>query len=159
MLVDSGDPSLLGSLTTESPEAAVTPPAHCRHCGSPDVVITRCRTGPHFARVRCPECGRADFAKTPWSLDRARAFVMPWGKYRGKKLADLTATEEGRGYLQWLAAEVEENVSTAARILLDPASQTSSDGPSPDKKAPSTVVRSTGTSEATPPLAESRESP
>lgn len=134
-------------------------PAPCRHCGSLNVVITRCETGPHFARVRCPECGRTEFAKSPWSLDRARAFVMPYGHYRGRKLADLTGTDEGLGYLRWLADEVEGNVSTAARILLDHASQTSSDGPSPRKKSPADRQGSTGTSGATPPLAEPRESP
>jgi hypothetical protein len=125
------------ALTFRSPpETAITDPARCRRCGSTEVVITRCETGPHFARVRCPGCGRNGLAKTPWSLDRARAFVMPWGRYRGHQLADLTGTDEGLGYLRWLADAVEGNVSTAARILIDFASQPCSDGPSPLNEKP-----------------------
>ena len=127
--------------TLNTPDTYPDSPTPCHHCGSAEVVIKRLTGGP------------------PWSLDRARAFVMPWGRHRGRQLADLTGTHEGLGYLRWLADGVEGNVSTAARILLDHASRTSSDGPSLNKKAPSTVVGSTGTSGATPPLAESREQP
>lgn len=155
MFADSGDPSLTDAPITSSP--TITEPTPCHRCGSAEVVIKRLTGGPHFARVRCLKCGRVTFAKSPWSLDRARAFVMPWGRHRGRQLADLTGTHEGLGYLRWLADGVEGNISTAARILLDHASRTSSDGPSPRKKSPVCGGSQTGTGEATPPLAEPRE--
>jgi uncharacterized protein (DUF3820 family) len=137
-----------------TPHASPNSPARCHRCGSAEVVITRCETGPHFARVRCPGCGRTGFAKTPWSLDRARAFTMPWGRYRGRQLADLTGTDEGLGYLRWLADAVEGNVSTAARILLDHASQTSSDGPSSLNKKPCGVQPPHGLSATNTPFSD-----
>jgi hypothetical protein len=155
MITHDDDPSL--QLTLRSPETAITDSARCRRRGSTGVVVTRCATGPHSARVRRLECGRTRFAKTPWSIDRARNFTMPWGKYRGHRLADLAATEEGRGYLRWLAADVEGNASTAARVLLDHAFPSCLDGPS-RKKDPAGSGTPTGSSETKPPSAEPRGS-
>lgn len=129
----------------------MTDPVRCHRCGSTEVIVTRHPTGPHFARVRCPGCGWHGFAPTPWSLDRARHFTMPYGRFCGRKLANLTGSDEGLGYLRWLADAVEGNVSTAARILLDHASQTSSDGPSPRKENPAGGGTPTGSSGATTP--------
>lgn len=157
MFAESGGLSPVGRASTlnTSPDT----PARCRRCGSTEVVIRRCETGPHFARVRCPDCGWHGFLKTPWSLDRARAFTIPFGRFRGRTVGQLAQTSEGRQYLCWVADHVGGNPAVAARIVLDFGFQTSSDGPSLNKKAPSIVVRSTGTSGATPPLAEPRESP
>jgi uncharacterized protein (DUF3820 family) len=135
MIEHEGAGSLEDSpITGDSLNTDPDPPTVCHRCGSTNVVATRCASGPHFARVRCLECGRTVFAKTPWSIERARAFTMPWGKYRDRQLADLTETEEGLGYLRWLAANIEGNASTAAGILLDSVATTGSDVSSRNKK-------------------------
>jgi hypothetical protein len=64
-------------------------------------------------------CGRADFARTPWTLERARAFRLYFGKYKGRKLGNLTGTDEGLGYLAWLATRDAGNASIAASIMLE----------------------------------------
>jgi uncharacterized protein (DUF3820 family) len=43
---------------------------------------------------------------------------MPFGKHRGRTLADLAGTEAGRDYLEWLAENVEGNAATAAAVVL-----------------------------------------
>lgn len=100
--------------------AAETPRAgRCRHCGGELFQVT-CERGPHFARLGCRGCGRfAGWVPKPWTIARARSFVLPFGKYRGRTLGALAATDAGRGYVQWLAANVEGNAGAAARVLLD----------------------------------------
>jgi hypothetical protein len=43
---------------------------------------------------------------------------MPYGRHRGRRLAELTETEEGLGYLRWLAETVGGGIARAAEILL-----------------------------------------
>jgi uncharacterized protein (DUF3820 family) len=51
-------------------------------------------------------------------MERARAFAMPFGKHRGRTIADVAGTAAGRGYLAWVAENVEGNAATAAGIVL-----------------------------------------
>jgi hypothetical protein len=44
---------------------------------------------------------------------------MPWGKHAGRQLHTLTGTDEGLGYLRWLATRNAGNASIAARIMLE----------------------------------------
>jgi hypothetical protein len=53
----------------------------------------------------------------PWSPGRARAFVMPYGKYRNHRLGDLIETADGLSYVRWLATRDAGNASIAARVL------------------------------------------
>jgi uncharacterized protein (DUF3820 family) len=101
--------------------------ARCGRCGSPNLNVVRCTSGMHYASIRCTECGAVTWAKKPWTLERALAWVLPFGKYRGRKLADLTGTDEGRGYLGWLATRDAGNASIAARLLVDHVENPSSD--------------------------------
>jgi hypothetical protein len=103
------------------------PAPTCPHCASSETIFARCTEGLHYGKIRCPGCGWTTFAKTPWTLERARAFKLYFGRYRGRKLGALASTEEGRGYLAWLAANVEGNVGIAARILVDHVENTCSD--------------------------------
>lgn len=106
----------------------------CTSCGSEHIQIERCRTGPHFSVVACMECGAKTWGKTPWSPERARNFVLHFGKFRGVSIGELSTTEEGRSYLLWLSGNAEGNAAIAAAIVLDPASETCFDVSSPRKK-------------------------
>ncbi len=95
-------------------------PETCPRCGSDDLLEVRCDdTGPHYARIACRKCQRhIRFIPAPWSFARAEAFTMPFGKHRGKTLADLAKSEQGRDYLRWLAASDYGNAQKAAEIVL-----------------------------------------
>jgi uncharacterized protein (DUF3820 family) len=91
----------------------------CPHCGGSSLHTVECIVGPHHSRTGCSDCGRfIRFNPVPWTISRARAFVMPFGKHRGKSLAELTRTDSGRGYVEWLAENVAGNVGTAAGVVL-----------------------------------------
>ena len=51
-------------------------------------------------------------------MDRARAFVMPYGKHKGRTVGQMAETGAGRSYLRWLAENVDGNVAMAASIVL-----------------------------------------
>jgi uncharacterized protein (DUF3820 family) len=112
---------------TRKPGVAVTPraaptqpdqterPSTCRYCGSPNLFAVECTTGPHWARSGCSGCGRfLQWLAKPDDAKSAGEFLMPFGKHRGRKLADLPSD-----YLQWVAEEVEErSISRRARLVL-----------------------------------------
>jgi hypothetical protein len=52
----------------------------------------------------------------PWTLERAEAFVMPFGKYRGFTIGAIGRTN--RGYLEWVASTLDRGMQKAARIYL-----------------------------------------
>jgi hypothetical protein len=96
-----------------------TTATRCPRCGSDRLATTPCDGGPHYAQTGCADCGRfVRFEPPPWSLERAMAFVMPFGHHRGCALSRLTRTEAGREYLRWLAGHVDGNAGKAARVIL-----------------------------------------
>jgi hypothetical protein len=67
----------------------------------------------------CLSCGRVGpWIKSPWTVERAKSFVMPFGKFRGKTVGELAETPRGADYLRWVAANVSENTGIAARVAL-----------------------------------------
>jgi hypothetical protein len=54
----------------------------------------------------------------PWTFQRAHAFVMPFGKFKGKTIGEIDETEGGRGYLEWAADAIRGSPGTAARVYL-----------------------------------------
>jgi hypothetical protein len=108
----SGSP---GAIAHTDPDAAAT----CPRCGSSETIFTRCTEGLHYGKIRCLDCGRTTFAKAPWSVERARAFRLYFGRYRGRKLGDLIEAEDGLSYVRWLTARDAGNASIAARIMLE----------------------------------------
>lgn len=94
-------------------------PNACRFCGSRNLFEVRCESGPHYARIGCAECGRNQgFLPKPWTPERAAAFTLPFGKFRGKTVGELAKSDDGLRYLAWLADNVEGNAARAARIIL-----------------------------------------
>lgn len=48
------------------------------------------------------------------AVEKAEGFRMPWGKFRGRKMAEVPD-----GYLQWLAENSrDDNVATKADIVM-----------------------------------------
>jgi hypothetical protein len=101
-------------------------PGEYRGCPNPKchgvdltTVKTQTRAGERL-KVVCADCGRfVRFVPLPWTLERARRFILPYGKYRGRSVGDLTASVIGRDYLRWLAANTDGNVAKAAGIALE----------------------------------------
>jgi hypothetical protein len=92
----------------------------CPRCGSQHLLEAECTDGPHHARLICGDCRRhLRFLPKLWSLERARSFVLRFGKHAGRSLGDLARSQTGRGYLAWLAANLDGNAAKAARIVLE----------------------------------------
>jgi hypothetical protein len=102
-------------------------PTTCRRCGSTELVVTQCTSGPNPHLIRCTSCRATWFPPAPWTIERARAFTMGYGKHRGRKLGDLMTSEDGRDYLRWLTDTDHGNATIAARILLDSSQSTCDD--------------------------------
>jgi hypothetical protein len=95
-------------MSPDTPRRAVK--EHCPHCGG-NVFSIRSATGPHFGRLECGDCHRRlGWLKTPWTLARARAFTMPFGKHRGWTIGELIATPDGKRYMSWVARYLTGNV-------------------------------------------------
>jgi hypothetical protein len=70
-------------------------------------------------KVVCGECGRfIRYAKLPWTLERAYAFTLHFGQYRGRTTRELARTREGWRYLVWGARDWRDNAGEAARIVV-----------------------------------------
>jgi predicted RNA-binding Zn-ribbon protein involved in translation (DUF1610 family) len=90
----------------------------CPRCGKNTLRLVRTE-GPHFGRYDCLACGRiGPWLKSPWTVERARSFVLPFGKHKGATVGDLAENREGRSYLAWAAENLEGNPATAAAIAL-----------------------------------------
>jgi uncharacterized protein (DUF3820 family) len=116
------------------------PATACPSCGSTDLHVERCTSGPHYSQVTCRACGRVTWGKAPWTLERARAFVMPYGKHLGRPIGELA--ESDPDYLRWLARTSAENPGIAAGIVLGQA-----DPENPSESQPTEVVPSQQTCE------------
>jgi hypothetical protein len=96
----------------------------CPRCGSSNLSEIALTAGPHYSSTRCDDCGRhLKFNPRPWTLERALAFELPYGKHRGSKVGELAKSGIGKSYLAWMATNLSGNPGTAARIALgiDPA--------------------------------------
>jgi hypothetical protein len=106
---------LRGQLSFLDPPA--DKPKQCAGCGSSMLHFVKSEV--HFGRFDCLKCGKiGPWLKSPWTLERARAFVMPIGKLRGKSVGDLADDKQGRSYLAWAAENLDGNAGTAAAIAL-----------------------------------------
>jgi uncharacterized protein (DUF3820 family) len=93
--------------------------ATCPFCQGTRLFSVRCLIGPHFSRLGCSDCGRhIKYEPAPWSLERARAFVTPFGKFKGRSVGDLADDKKGRPYLAWAAENLDGNAAVAAAVVL-----------------------------------------
>jgi hypothetical protein len=92
----------------------------CPRCGSTATKEVMLGAVPHQAGLICDGCGRhIRFIKAEWSVERALAFPLEFGRHRGRTVGDLVKTADGRSYLRWVADTVRGAPATAARIALD----------------------------------------
>jgi uncharacterized protein (DUF3820 family) len=88
----------------------------CPHCGGAlELTAARRQPGHHD-----PPRERKPWEKPPqpWSLERARAFTMPFGKHEGKTMAEIAQAD--RGYVRWAAEKCSNrNVQKAAMLILE----------------------------------------
>jgi hypothetical protein len=52
----------------------------------------------------------------PWTLERARAFKMPIGKYKGRTIGQIALADPE--YLAWCAETMDRNIGMAAKTYL-----------------------------------------
>ncbi len=74
---------------------------------------------PHVAKLECigPDHHFFGWTAGEWTLERALAWVMPFGKHKGLTLEQVN--EIDRGYLKWIAKWEEDNAPReACRIIL-----------------------------------------
>jgi hypothetical protein len=87
----------------------------CPDCGSGNTFTQE--YGPGIA-AKCRDCGWTWMVAILWTLERARAFVMPWGKYRGWTVGELADGPKGRSYLEWVAWNGDHDARIAASVAL-----------------------------------------
>jgi uncharacterized protein (DUF3820 family)/predicted RNA-binding Zn-ribbon protein involved in translation (DUF1610 family) len=89
----------------------------CPRCGKNTLHFVKSEV--HHGRYDCLSCGRiGPRIKSPWTIERANAFTMPFGKYQGRSVGELALTPAGKDYLRWVAESVSENAGIAAAIAL-----------------------------------------
>lgn len=88
----------------------------CPECGSSIVEVDA--PPPHYAKRECIGVDHHfhGWVETPWTLERAAQFVLPFGKHKGATMERVA--EADYGYVQWLAANVKGNARRAAEIVL-----------------------------------------
>ena len=101
------------------PNGKADSPVQCRRCGSTNVIETEA-SGPHLLKWVCGDCCKwVGFKKTPSNVRRAKRFVLEFGMFNGKRLAELQKTERGRNYIRWLAENVPNQSGRMAAILME----------------------------------------
>lgn len=92
----------------------------CTRCGGTDLYVVECGVGPHHSRTYCRPCQiPLWYNPAPWTLERARAFVMPIGQFKGFDLATLASNPRGLSYLRWGAENLKGNAGKAAKIVVE----------------------------------------
>jgi hypothetical protein len=90
----------------------------CRYCGATDFATRPSEDPRFFARTDCRACGKLHrWEPFPMTAERAAAFVLPYGRHKGRCLADVGSTDEGRRYLWWMVSR--DGLSSAMRRALD----------------------------------------
>jgi len=51
-------------------------------------------------------------------LQEARAFVMPWGEYKGQSVEKVSAADKGLLYLDWLRGQMEADARCRAFMAI-----------------------------------------
>ena len=109
----------------------------CPHCGG-ELEITAARRQPgHHDPPRSgppprePPRERKAWEREPlpWTPERARAFTMPIGKYKGRTIAQIGLAD--RPYVEWMAENLDRNCQKAAEVYLESLAEPASARTSP----------------------------
>lgn len=85
----------------------------CGTCQIECVVETRGVPSPHTGEYVCPRCGEfRGWVRAEWTIERARAFVMPIGRYKGQTVEQIA--EHDREWLEWAARTLQQRGPRAA---------------------------------------------
>ena len=80
-------------------------PTTCPHCGSA-ALATELGRGPHYAALVCDDCGaHIKWLPAPMTFERAAAFTLQFGRFKGLTIKDIARTPRGRDYLKWLVEQ------------------------------------------------------
>ena len=91
----------------------------CPQCGATKTREILLDGGPHRARLVCDACGRwIKFLPAEWTLERAQAFRLEFGKYRGLTIGEVARRAAGHHYLRWMAETLEGGPARAAELVL-----------------------------------------
>jgi hypothetical protein len=74
---------------------------------------------PHYAGLHCDGCGRhIRFLPAEWTIERARAFRLEFGRYRGHTIGEVASTAAGWHYVRWMARTLRGGPAKAAELVL-----------------------------------------
>lgn len=79
----------------------------CKKCNHPVFVYTR--RGTHIGQY-CAKCG----AWHKWIPQNNPIDIMPFGKYKGQNIAEIT----DRNYLEWLVINLKDNTNGPPKVKL-----------------------------------------
>jgi hypothetical protein len=107
----------------DTPRNLGTEAEHSHKAGS-DIVCGRCgsaRTrncrGPHLATVWCDDCGA--LIRTTDPTAEPGSYKLRFGRFKGQTLAQVAATQAGRGWLVWAAANIDGEAGRQVRNFLE----------------------------------------
>jgi len=91
----------------------------CKSCGAESIEITANVPAPHHSRIECSSCGRfLGWGKAPWTFERAAAFKIGFGKWRGKALSEIDEEKDGRSWIEWGVKNLDKNPQIACETYL-----------------------------------------
>lgn len=86
-------------------------PEKCPGCESLNLVTVQDGVPPpHFAKLICGDCGR----HLMWLPGPVAQFRIPFGKHKGRTLAEINGTD--RGYLEWIGGNADFNPKIQVKV-------------------------------------------
>ncbi len=87
----------------------------CPTCGAPLLLDRENVPAPHYGRLVCNLGHYSQWAPAPMTFERAAAFIMPFGKYRGARLDAIP-----KDYLCWARENLDnQSIVRAIAAYLD----------------------------------------
>lgn len=90
----------------------------CPPCNVLCLEVTEGVPPPHAGKYICPQCRSfRGWMQTPWTFERAAAFVVPIGCHKGQTLAEIEAAGD-RQWIEWAAVNLSKGIARAASMYL-----------------------------------------
>lgn len=89
----------------------------CPRCNEEAELITEGVPAPHVGTWVCRQGHFCGWVARAWTPERAAAFVMPIGKYKGWTLQRILDGGD-REYLAWAARNLEGGIARACRVMV-----------------------------------------